>query len=381
MSQSPSQSQRRYIPTSACISGNDLPPESACLASTKRVLPPSSLLQTKPSAASTALIQEGICVFKVPFNTRPMLDDFKKYMLNIPEFNVEWQRNVAWQRKDADTDPDSVVDARVAAGGFGALSFASAYHVPLARSVDGKMYDACLPLFCEMGSRYKLPNLEVLPDRLCFRPRGDLLGGESVHRDLSAGLSPSDLCFGSFVNLNEVGDQHLTVQKGSHLFHSDPRGGSFTPITDKMQKASFRNKCTTVVVPPGYACVFFENILHEVKSGVVGTDVYRKFVGFRLTSRTDAWFPANAIGRAEQAALAHKGGKIAPMFPKLYTANHQSKLRRYTERFGPHAALWLPSGKVHSAPPSLGAIRRKYRAYTPAEAIIYTPQRLGSWPA
>jgi hypothetical protein len=322
---------------------------------------------------SEVLRTDGIVIFRLPFDTSPLLAEFKAYMRSIPEFDTTWLRNRHWRKKGS--EKDSVVNARVCAGGFGAFNWASAYHVPLARDIDGKMFDACVPILRALAIRYNTPHLEVMPDRLCFRPMDDHIGGESVHRDLSSGLEASDLCFGSFMNLNAVGDQFLTIEKGTHLLHSDPAGGSFMPIRNPAQRLAFRAGRETVTIPPGHGCLFFENILHEVKSGRVKSDSYRKFVGFRLTKSTTPWHPANINLREDQGALAHKGGSIAPMYPKLYRVNHQEKLRLFTKRFDRrHAALWHTSGRLENVPPSLGAIRRKYPGYTLPQQALYTPR-------
>lgn len=311
-------------------------------------------------------------VFQLPeeFSLEAIRAGFQAYMESIPEFDPAWHPTPLARK----TSGDAKVEARLCAGSFGALNFASAYHVPFARQIDAEMKRICSSILSPLATKRGLRYFEILPDRLCFRPRGDTLGGESMHRDLSGGLSTTDLCFGSFVNLNRTGDQHLTIEKGTQLWTSDGKSTGYTSVSNPVIKARFKANKTTMCVPPGHGCIFFESALHEVKAGVVGRDCLRKFVGMRLTNDHTPWCPENAQRRIDQAPMVHKGGQTAPMYPKLYTVNHKEKLRLYTMRFNRRlGALFEGEGRLKRVPPSLRQLGHMYPAYTASELDVYTP--------
>ena len=171
---------------------------------------------------------------------------FRQLLLEFPEFDQEFL-----QRRSSLATPK---ERRLNAGGFGALNFPSAYHNPLARRLDRDIYRAVRPVLRELAHG---KNLEVIPDRLMLRTHGDSPGRETVHRDLSRGLLPDDLCFGCIANLNqgEHESQYLsTCQPGSHLLHADPANKGFSKITDAGEIREFKDKKIAVEIPPGAEC-------------------------------------------------------------------------------------------------------------------------------
>jgi hypothetical protein len=341
----------------------------------------------------------------------PMLDQselhrvhtaFHEYLLSIPEYKRGFCETRGKERK--------VHDRRVNAGGFAALNCASAFHAPVFREIDTLVYDRLYPILLDVA---RAPggvntNLECIPDRVLFRTKGDTPSSEVVHRDLSRGLLPTDSCFGSMVNLNLHQDQTLSMERGSHL--TDNAGSGFTKITDPAEIAAFKSAQTNTVVPPGHVALFYESIKHEVRAVRCPYDLCRKFLGFRLTTSGSMLYPENHQRFLDQAPLVHKGGDIAPMYPRIYTRNHPELLARFGEqRFDNprmftrpgvdrglesaahacadcqaqsctvfwHARVWAsPTGVLKRECPSLRELGILYPPYTDDELAKFSPRML-----
>lgn len=367
--------------------------------------------QTPPDMGAytaTELLVNGIVVVDLfdACELQRMNASFQAYLLDIPEYSKKF-----CELRDGMADPK---DRRVNAGGFAALNCASSFHTPFVRATNDKMYGRARPILHAVarlapGLSSETPNtmLECIPDRTLFRTRGDKPSGESVHRDLSTGLLPTDHCFGSMVNLNLHEDQGFSVELGTHLLSSGTTTG-FTRIEQQAEVASFKANRTLVRVPPGHMAIFYENIKHEVLATRYKHDIYRKFLGFRLTTSTGMLYPGNADRFARQAPLIHKGGDVSPMYPKLYLVNHRQLLARFAAlRFdnplmytGVHTELasrkracngcaeasctlfWhrcvLPLGRLRKECPSLRELGCMYTPYTDEELAKFHPQPLSS---
>ena len=81
--------------------------------------------------------------------------------------------------------------------------------------------------------------------------------------------------------------------------------------------------------------VFFENIVHRVSGGKPQKTILRKFVGFRISDDPEQWCPENAERMECQAALRHKGGDLAPMYPNLWLTNWPDKCEEFSQRLKP----------------------------------------------
>lgn len=240
---------------------------------------------------------------------------FYGYISNIPEF-----------RKD-----NELHTGDIGAGRFGALNFASAYHAPVCVSCDNHVYEVAQPTLIALAKDLGLRHIQLVPDRLCYRTQAQ--PAESYHYDATYGAEKDDCFLGTIYNLNENFTQVFTCVPGSHKLEADLKGGEYTKQEKKLE---YKQKEKVIHIPPYHALVFFENIVHRVSGGKPAQPILRKFVGFRLTNADTEWFASqNGPLLATQGALFHKGGKIAPMYPRLYLANHVDKLIQFANRLKP----------------------------------------------
>lgn len=298
------------------------------------------------------LKREGYWVFPIPKDEveGDRLRLFE-YIANIPE------------RK-----PGTPISGDIGAGSFGALNFASAYHNPAAVSCDKHVYTAILPVLTALAKDLGRQSMELIPDRLCYRTRAQ--PPESYHYDATSGAVEGDCFLGSIYNLNATLTQRFTCVPRTHKFEADLKGGAYTS-TDKRKNAEYKKREVTVSIPPGHACIFFENIIHRVSGGVPPEPILRKFIGFRLSNSPTPWLDGkNADLMGSQAALHYKGGEIAPMYPRLYLTNHLEKLQTFAAELRPEMLVehTFKSGKRKNTtvvipyrfPPSLQALGEMY---------------------
>lgn len=129
---------------------------------------------------------------------------------------------------------------------------------------------------------------ELLERWLC-RDRGVAPSSEQPHRDVTADvLSPlRDLrVFGGFVNVNveEGEDQHFRCCPGTHC--ADPRAAGDTGLGFSKLSAEevrrFKGQMRVVAVPPRHRIVFFENIVHEIRTVKYKYRILRLFTAFQV---------------------------------------------------------------------------------------------------
>lgn len=241
---------------------------------------------------------------------------FHDYIANIPEF----------KSSNRPTDCGDIGPGR-----FGALNFASAFHAPVCASCDEHIYKAARPVLNALAKDLGLRHMQLIPDRLCYRTQAQ--PAESYHYDASYGAEEGDCFFGTIYNLNDRLTQVFTCVPGSHKLEADLKGGEYTR---QEKTAEYQKTEQAVQIPPSHALVFFENIVHRVSGAKPPEPILRKFVGFRLTNSDNEWFGAqNSPLLATQSALYYKGGKIPPMYPRLYLVNHVDKLTQFADRLKP----------------------------------------------
>jgi hypothetical protein len=276
---------------------------------------------------------------------------FKSYLRSIPE-HVQ----------------GAEIEGDFGAGSFGGINYASAYHCPAATFIDEFVAEEMEPILTALGALQGLSQLELLPDRLCYRTKAQ--PKESWHTDNTSFVtSSSELVFGTIVNLNKGVSQQFVCVPGTHTLGARMTGGDFTPEgAENIER--WKEEEVTLVIPPKHALIFFENIVHRVSGGKPKHPILRKFVGFRLSNDKKQWCPANETQMETQGALHHKGGNLAPLYPKLWRTNWPDHCEKYSERLRPEMLTThtYKTGKKrgrtitlpHKIPPSLGELGCKY---------------------
>mgnify|MGYP001240746973 FL=1 len=211
-------------------------------------------------------------------------------------------------------------------GGFSALGNPSSFHNPWVRGMRLDAMGEVLGIMeaIRPDDRYRL---EQLFDRMMFRPSGVSATAESWHRDEAALAHPTDLIFGGWWNLDDE-DQIFSCVPGTHRGVVGHAG--FAPIKDKATIRGFKDASVQVRVPPGSILIFYERIVHEVVSRKASHDMFRLFLGWRLTTTTEPLYPlGDKLKR--QAVMPLKSNQVPPMYARLHWTNWRGKIDEFTE--------------------------------------------------
>ena len=99
-------------------------------------------------------------------------------------------------------------------GGFSALGNPASFHNDLVRELRLQAHgpvQSVLSEFADPGQKF-----EQIPDRMMFRPKGQVPTAESWHRDESKLAKPGDKIFGGWLNLDSK-SQYFSCCPGTHL--------------------------------------------------------------------------------------------------------------------------------------------------------------------
>ena len=254
-------------------------------------------------------------------------------------------------------------------GGFGALGNPSSFHHPTVRHFRDKLKRLTIaPLMKQFTSRVfgedVVIHLEALFDRVCVRyEEFRRPTAEAWHRDIydaaQYGLRPlphslpgntEDLLFGGWSNFDHR-PQSFVALVGTHKDPVQEGGGFATFSKEDIRKHRFDERLreqanktlgSTIVtdanghtiVPPGHCVVFFQRIVHSVKSGPQpDTPALRIFHGYRLTTETIPLMD-------HRVAIDHGGVPRIPsgQMPPMYSANHYAAFVSADDRWRNWAA-------------------------------------------
>ena len=266
------------------------------------------------SFMANTLYEEGVVV--VPMDAGCVQEARKhwlEYLDNIPEHHPHFRMPPTQS---------------ISPGGFGAGNLASCFHNPAYHYSNDMAMRALEPVFSRLAERTGHSQLEPIPDRMIWRPKGFVISGEPhFHRDQAKTHDRSDFFLSVMINLNDGTPQYFTCCPGTHITNSSMDGNGFTPISPSESDAyAAQEKLYTI--PPNCALIFAENILHRVPRGVVRTPggILRHMIGFCLTNRVVDWHPENETHIKDQAPLYYKGSEQPRAYPKLWWINHCDKL-------------------------------------------------------
>ncbi len=158
---------------------------------------------------------------------------------------------------------------------FGALGIASSFHHPELRALRRIIANRSSAFKRIVKKAYEFEYYHELLDRLSFRRVGTSEFKQTAHTDNTPlGTEESDsLVAGSITNLNDH-DIFFSCIPGSAKAGGEDAG--FHRLNSKSLEF------TEIRIPPGYRCIFNQNIIHEVNAKVVYSTDKRYYGQFRL---------------------------------------------------------------------------------------------------
>lgn len=279
-------------------------------------------------------------------------------------------------------------------GGFGALGNPASFHNPLVRKLREWCLSIVVDFFKDLLRTDNAMHLEMLVDRMLYRPTGATVSKDSWHRDTPLASQPldalaeEDMVFGGWINLDTAHSQPFEYVAGTHMGSGSNHHTGFTTIDKKYHK-ELDAKSSTIMVPPGGIIIFFERILHKVSGGKAKHDMTRLFIGWRLTKSTTAMFPDTAKQLDDQGIVNLKSGQVPPMYATLHWTNWRNKLVEWSKFVHPSSTelrevkSGKSKGEVHRVcvrhMRSLKALNMPlFKRYSQREHRLYQPCR--RWP-
>lgn len=254
--------------------------------------------------------------------------DFENARRQAPELKQEWKGT---------TD-------QLVVGAFGADGIPSTYHNIPVRKVRNQAWDLISPVLANT-----LPTQEgedeswyihELFDRSRWEKDGTKIGGESWHKDSTSAkftdkqANNTKKILGGWVNMSKERVQKFSFLTGTHK--DLPNGKGFYKCKGLSQE-TITQKHRELVIPPGYAVIFYQHITHEIAKGKVCGDSLRLHLGFCISQSDQPLFPDQLKWITEQGVPRIPSNQIPPMhsgnhasFPKL-----RAKLPKFAERFNP----------------------------------------------
>lgn len=304
------------------------------------------------------LMKDGFCV--VPFITehKKYKELFDAAISSMPEFKPSAKTYVL--------------------GGFKALGNPGSFHNWFVRHMRWRAH---LEMYQTVWNKHVTEDLrlEQIMDRMLLRPTGATVSSESWHRDICIKQEKGDKVFGGWVNLNIKETQYFCCVPQSHTEVKEDDQKGFYKLNDT---SYYRSRAIKVAIPPGHLIIFFEDIIHMVYGGKAKYDIYRLFIGWRLTRSSTPLFD---LKLEEQGVPLIKSGQRPPLYARLHWTNWRSKIVEFSKHLhencledrkvlsGPHKGQsfrvckqFLPSLKELGLP--------LYDSYDEIEKAILMPQ-------
>jgi hypothetical protein len=302
-------------------------------------------------------------------------------------------------------------DTVLTMGGFGASGLPSSFHNQTVRNLRQHMMDVfkqLTPGLVPMGQNPEAWKFHQIMDRFSIRRKDTSTSAEKWHQDNSPVPSPTDMCFGGWVNLdcanslfNDGSDEHqdpkdlnqyFSCVPSSHMLFPDKANGFTSLNKDELNQVNPKSNKIKVVIPPGHWIVFFNSIVHEVKPRTMNYNSIRVYLGFRMTTTDIHLFDMhrNAAFRVmmeanktpsfnfHQQVFDQQGipplpsGQMPPNYAKLHLVNWKPRLVDWSATIQ-SAAIDMRSGIVHRFMPSLREMHMPlYQPYSTDEQLLYT---------
>lgn len=250
---------------------------------------------------------DGVVVIPTNFDVKDLRAEFDQTLCHFSEFQQPTERYVM--------------------GGFSALGNPGSFHNPLVRKLRQWCMATLMPVFSELCKLLERPDykLEQIVDRMMFRPAGAKPSHESWHRDEAPSADPDDLTFGGWINLDDSDQFFSCVPETHHVQRGTTGFGKIDGAIYASDKACYR-------VPSGSIVLFYEHIVHEVVSRAAKHDMYRLFLGWRLTTSTEPLILSLDRRLETQAIMPLKSQQMPPMYAALHWINWRNKLQDWATR-------------------------------------------------
>ena len=252
-------------------------------------------------------------------------------------------------------------------GSFRALATPHSYHCEKVRELRAEIFNRTMPLWTQHNGF-----VEMLPDRVMVRPSDKRPSGESWHRD----ESPSDkegFITGGWINIGQFPDIFI-CKRGSHSMNGG--SGGFAKIPQS-ECAALEADHDEIVVQPGHAIVFFENIKHKVNRGQK-VDRWRQFVGWRFSMEGEVFDPQLFERLRTFRTLRIKSGQEPPMYSTMHRIEkvqawslnvHDQFTKQYTVKSG------KKKGETFRVVHRFLQYSGDYEPYTKKELEMFYPHR------
>jgi len=268
-----------------------------------------------PSDLAQSIKTHGYCVIScinadlVPGYRDDMMKEFAASPEFEPEFQVQLYSELISNKCDA---LESVIG-----GGFSALSLPSSFHNLSVRSIRKLAHPVIMAVLKHLAPSDDY-NFEQVIDRLMIRPKSRKASAEAWHRDIAKKAMEDDIIFGGWINLDSE-LQYFSCVPGSQLDRTvaSENGTGFAPIT-KSEHKQLKTKSKQVTVQPGGILVFNESLIHELKSMKHTNNVYRLFLGWRLTKYKTPLDPIIFEKLEKQGVITIKSNQIPALYPSTY---------------------------------------------------------------
>jgi hypothetical protein len=212
-------------------------------------------------------------------------------------------------------------------GGFGGLGNASSFHAPIVRTIRSDIQEAMRPHLESITQRLGMGAYRQLVDRLCFRRPGIKPGAEAWHRDMpEKGFADFLLAhvLGGWLSLQET--QSFVCCPGTH---NDQHTGSGFAAIPKTEHKALKAASVNVLIPPGCIIIFYEDIIHCVRTKSYKKPMMRLFVGWAITNEQEDISKLLSLLH-QQAVVPLKSGQVPPMYAKLHWCNWLDKLKTFS---------------------------------------------------
>ena len=269
-------------------------------------------------------------------------------------------------------------------GAFGARGVSSSFHGPWPRGMRARLFKFLRLVYENVAATIGLPNIHVLPDRMCVRPPGQKMQKKNLHRDIPDVKDGARyITLQGFLNVGPKGNQYFLAVPGTHDAVGDASSG-FCPVHNPH---IYEKQATKIKIEPGHCIVFFPTIVHGVLGNTATGKLRRLFFAAGLTDSTEPLDPDVGSRLTSQAPLKLPSGQEPFLYAKLHPVNHREQLLAFSGRFNSacrEEVVWKTgkcAGKhriVSRVAPSLkklqkAGVAKMYPSYTAEERAIYFP--------